>query len=287
MKKITLLALVLCISVSSVAQDTNTYEKKIKQLEKNNILLQKQNAQLRTNVLKLENKLEVQNNSIDSLKEFVEKNTNKAIKTQQSIKKELNDTKKEQSTLQKSLGNRTIISIVLIFSVLIIALLVFYLLKKKVSKTAESISIIDKTQKSLQEESIKLDTKLVELLEAKIKVDSQTLTTHSVDHSLTLKVADEITRIEVNLSRMDSSIKGYKQLSASVRKIKDNLLANGYEIVEMLGKKYNDGIKASITFITDDSLAEGDQIITKVTKPQVNFNGKLIQQAQIQVSQGE
>ena len=105
------------------------------------------------------------------------------------------------------------------------------------------------------------------------------------DHTFTLKVADEIIRIELNMSRMDSSIKGYKQLKKAVERIKDNLKANGYEIVDMLGKSYNDGMKVIANFIPDETLPEGSQIITGIIKPQINYNGQMIQAAQITVSQ--
>lgn len=106
-----------------------------------------------------------------------------------------------------------------------------------------------------------------------------------LDHTLALKVADEIVRIETNLSRMDSSVKGYKQLAKAVERIRTNFLANGYEIVEMLGKPYNDGMKVVANFVSDDTLADGEQKITGIIKPQINYKGKMIQSAQITVSQ--
>ena len=67
--------------------------------------------------------------------------------------------------------------------------------------------------------------------------------------------------------------------------MKDNLLANGYEIVDMLGKPYNDGMKVTANFIEDEELEEGQKIITAVIKPQINYKGKMIQAANITVSQ--
>ena len=106
-----------------------------------------------------------------------------------------------------------------------------------------------------------------------------------LDHTLALKVADEIVRIETNLSRMDTSVKGYKQLAKAVERIRTNFLANGYEIVEMLGKPYNEGMKVVANFVSDDTLSEGEQKITGIIKPQINYKGKMIQSAQITVSQ--
>jgi len=40
------------------------------------------------------------------------------------------------------------------------------------------------------------------------------------------------------------------------------------------------------TFIEGEDLNEGDAIITRIIKPQINYKGKLIQAAQVEVSQG-
>ena len=53
----------------------------------------------------------------------------------------------------------------------------------------------------------------------------------------------------------------------------------------MLGKTYHEGMVVDADFVTNEDLAEGAQIISGVTKPQVNFNGKMIQSAKITVSQ--
>lgn len=105
------------------------------------------------------------------------------------------------------------------------------------------------------------------------------------DHSLALKIADEVMRIENNLSHMDSSAKGYKQLTKAVERIKQNFHANGYEIANLLGQHYDDGMKVTADFVLDDTLAPGEQLITNVIKPLVIYEGKMIQSAQVIVSQ--
>lgn len=179
---------------------------------------------------------------------------------------------------------------VLLFAV--IAFVLHYLLRKRISISSSAINKIksaqeglEQAQKAMQEESVKLDSKLVELLDKQIEVSPNGGNDERTDHTLALKVADEIVRIETNLSRMDTSVKGYKQLTKAVERIRTNFLANGYEIVEMLGKPYSEGIKASVSFETDESLAEGEQKITGIIKPQINYKGKMIQSAQITVSQ--
>lgn len=168
----------------------------------------------------------------------------------------------------------------------------YYILRRKISNGTTTIDKIrsaqeglETAQKALQEESVKLDSKLVELLDKKIESTSTLVVNEQNDHTLALKVADEIVRIETNLSRMDTSVKGYKQLAKAVERIRANFLANGYEIVEMLGKPYNEGMKVVANFVSDETLAEGEQKITGIIKPQINYKGKMIQSAQITVSQ--
>lgn len=141
-------------------------------------------------------------------------------------------------------------------------------------------------QQQLQEQSLQLDNKLLELLERETgKRSQEEASTGEPDHSLAQKVADEIIRIEINLSRMDASIRGHRQLSRAVQRIKDNFAANGYEIVDMLGKPYNEGMKVVANFVMDENLELGQRIITGITKPQINYNDRMIQTAQITVSQ--
>ena len=227
-----------------------------------------------------------------------------------SLKQELMNTKNDLSDLSNKLGvditntqnqitvntnnlndnikSKTTWGIMIITIIILVMAAIYLILYKRVEKGKSAIDKIKDTQKSIQEESLKLDSKLVELLNQQLNVQANISSNDSntqIDHSLALKVADEIVRIEMNLSRMDSSIKGHKQLSKAVERIKNNFLANGYEMVDMLGKPYNDGMKVVANFVSDENLKDGEQIITGIIKPQVNYNGKMIQAAQITVSQ--
>lgn len=190
------------------------------------------------------------------------------------------------------LESRTIFGGVVIFSIFAVLVFVYLLLTRKIKNGTSSIDEVRKAQDALltaqikmQEESVKLDNKLLELAEKQMQTIPVATESNTADHSLALKVADEIVRIEMNLSRMDASIKGYKQLAKAVQRIKDNFCANGYEIVDMLGKPYNAGMKVVANFVPDDGLQFGSQIITGIIKPQINYNGQMIQAAQITVSQ--
>jgi hypothetical protein len=105
------------------------------------------------------------------------------------------------------------------------------------------------------------------------------------DHTLVKALADRITFMEMTLYRMDPSVKGHKHLARSIKQMKDNLLANGYELVDMLGKEYVEGMKVTSNFVEDENVEEGKRIITGIIKPQINYRGKMIQTAQLTVSQ--
>lgn len=195
---------------------------------------------------------------------------------------------------QDMLQSRTLWGIMIVIILLALVTTGSYLLAKRIKSGDTSIDEVRKAQealgvaqKKMQEESIKLDNQMLAIVQKQLDayVPSANKTKGEPDHSLALKVADEIVRIELNMSRMDSSIKGYKQLTKAVERIKDNFNANGYEIVDMLGKPYNEGMKVTANFVADEDLEEGKQIITGITKPQINYNGQMIQAAQITVSQ--
>ena len=196
------------------------------------------------------------------------------------------------STLSESINSRSWLGALGILIAIGLLACTYYILRRKISSGASTIDKIrsaqeglETAQKAMQEESVKLDSKLVELLDKKIEATPAPVSNEQTDHTLALKVADEIVRIETNLSRMDTSVKGYKQLAKAVERIRTNFLANGYEIVEMLGKPYNEGMKVVANFVSDETLAEGEQKITGIIKPQINYKGKMIQSAQITVSQ--
>lgn len=211
-----------------------------------------------------------------------------------SVNGKIQQTNATVASNQSSIETRLLWGGAIAVIVLLVLLIIAFYLSKRIQKESSSINEVRKAQEALQvaqikmqEESIKLDNKLIDLFEKQIHAKQGKLTNSQADHSLALKVADEIVRIEMNLSHMDSSIKGYKQLAKAVQRIKDNFNANGYEIVDMLGKPYVAGMKAAVTFVVDEKLEHGQQIITKIIKPQINYEQQMIQAAQIEVSQPE
>lgn len=279
---------------------------KIKVLEDKFTLLQKQQGNVENHLNKLvdkqregEHKIQSLSNenaklakAIDSLQNACRQLANTQAADRKNISGEINKTNSNVQTNQDMLRSRTLWIGIMAVALLIFIVGVAYQLTKRIKSGNTSIGEVRKAQEALQlvqtkmqEESVKLDDKLLEMFDKQISATPKVVGTDKPDHSLALKVADEIVRIELNMSRMDSSIKGYKQLAKAVERIKDNFKANGYEIIDMLGKPYNEGMKVTANFVADEELEEGKQIITGITKPQINYNGQMIQAAQITVSQ--
>ncbi|MBO7067905.1 MAG: hypothetical protein J6W52_04415 [Bacteroidaceae bacterium] len=110
--------------------------------------------------------------------------------------------------------------------------------------------------------------------------------TDNMNHNLPLAIANELNRMEANLIHMQPDVRGYKQLSQCVERMKTTLQAYGYEIVNMLGQSYTDGMRVMARFVIDEQMApEEAPRITSVVRPQVNYQGQMIQVAEVTVSQ--
>jgi len=108
------------------------------------------------------------------------------------------------------------------------------------------------------------------------------------DHSLTLKVADEVTRINAFANTLDPTKQEAIALKGSVKRIIDNFKVNNYEIVNLLGQNYDERLNIEVVGEEiDPTLKAGEEIISKVIKPLVKFNGKQIQAAQVEISIGQ
>jgi len=166
----------------------------------------------------------------------------------------------------------------------------FRALARRNSVHAAELSAYAEAQETMRAESIQLDTKLTELLEHQLQMTSREpeapSTSEEVDHTLSLRVADELVRMEKNFSQMPEDIRGLKQLKAAAKRIKDSLEVKGYEVVDLLGQRYRDGMKLITSAREDDTLPVGQEIITRIIKPPVNYQGKMIQAGQVEVSVG-
>jgi len=274
----------------SVSKLESQFEKQQQKLDEYYLELDKEYRTYKTVKKQFNDKYDAQNSTIDSLKQIVNSNSANIKKTADEFGVKIDDSHKiaNQSItdLNKTVSQNTLYWIIAILIVVLLVFIVFVLLRKQIFKQKTDLdNNLQDTRKVLEEEGVKLDNKLIEVLETQLKIinSSYSGSEKEADQTLALKVADEIIRIQKNLSRMDEKTKGLKQLTASVKRIQDNFASNGYELVEMLGKKYDDGMKASVTYNPDSEEESGT--IIRIIKPQVNFKDQMIQAAQIEVSE--
>ena len=312
MKQLLLLLSFFWLSLSAILaapanESEQSLNQKIQELHSNQIRYENHLRQLQASsdkAIRQINELKQQNASLSALFDSLQNRCNELGTIQsndrQTLSGKIETTNQSVQTNESTLNKRTLwgagIAAVLICLLAALAAIA-NAMRKKIKHGSDSIDDVRKAQDALQaaqtkmqEESVKLDSRLLELVEKQLsnqpaQGSQMSANKNEIDHSLALKVADEIVRIELNLSRMDAGVKGHKQLSKAVERIKNNFMAQGYEIVDMLGKPYNDGMKAVASFMSDESLGEGEQIITGITKPQINYKGVMIQAAQITVSQ--
>lgn len=235
--------------------------------------------------------------TVDSLGSLIETNRSNINVIADDLGTKIQETGEQAETRISELGgdvekNRLYWIIATLVTLLLGALMYLFLGKRIKSSQTDVETQIRNTKKSLEEESLKLDNKLIEVLETQLKVQQEETknqpieTNEKTDHSLALKVADEIVRMQKNISRMDADIKGLKPLEKGIERIQANFAANGYEMVNLLNNEYDERMNIDvINFVEDDTLESGKKIISKIIKPQVNFNGILIQRAQVEVSQ--
>lgn len=291
-------------SVNAFAQnDTITltkhdFDKAFSSLNTSILSLQKENSRLSTKISILENQLSTANKSIDYLQIQMQNNSNAISQTANELgikisKTETNTTQKI-TEVDKSLNKNSLYGIIGVLSAILLSGLLYWLLSKrqKIDKI-EVVEQLQKTKSSIEESLVKEFCKQTDLFESELHLLAQQKTESSIssnaepDHSFALKVASEINLMERNINLMDSKTKGLKQLQASVGKLKDNLSANGYEIPQLLGKPFDQGMRVIVaTSFPDENLEKGQEIITKILIPQVNYNDKMIQTAQIEVSVG-
>jgi hypothetical protein len=298
LKYIFISAFVLVASLSAQNMGLEDIKKEMQQLYEANKEIKKENDVLRNQVVNINFRFDRINTKMDSLFNLIKANKYAFDKMTGELgskisKAEIN-TNQKISNVDESLSKTALYGIIGVLSALLLSSILFVVLSKRqrTDKT-DFIDQLSKTKSSIEESLVKefekqtefMDTQL-HLLEKK-RIEFPNNINSEPDHSLALKVASEINLIERNIRLMDPKTKGLKQLQASVGKMKDNLAANGYEMPELLGKQFHQGMKVIVsTSIPDENLEKGTELITKVLIPQVNFNDRMIQTAQIEVSVG-
>lgn len=299
MKKTLLIPILFCATTLFAQEQNSDLQKQQKEivsltqkLSNQQVIISQQKAEL----AKLSVKTENQDKQVDSLKTATSQNVQNIQTIANDLGTKIQQTettaKDSISKLDKDVSTNRLYWIIATLVTLLLGGIIYWLLGKRIANSKNDVETqIKNTKKSLEEESIKLDSKLVEVLETQLKLKQEEKAPikeeEEKDHSLVLKVADEVTRILMNLEVMDKEIRGYKHLKKYSESILDNLKAYGYEIPVLIGQPYSQGLNMVATLEFDENIEQGKQVIKRIIKPQVNYNHKMIQAAKVIVAFNE
>lgn len=292
---LTFAILLLSSTVAFTQVTQEEFETRIKPLTEKVGALQKENANRKSEIGVLSEKLKSANDTIETLKQKVQNNSMAISQAEKQLGNQIRETggKNEGKIIEvsESLSKNSLYGIIGVLSAILLSGLLYWLLnKKQKSDKTEVKTQLSNAKKSIEEEQVQINTKLAELFNGQmelLKQERKENPTNEIDHSLALKVADEIVKMQMNLVHMDSKVRGHKQLTIAVTNVFDNFKANGYEIVDLLNKPYNDGMNMDASKEPDPTLNEGEQIIRRIIKPEIHYNNKMIQKAQVIVAYGE
>ena len=313
MKKITLAAL-LIISQSTFAQLTS------EDLKKEISPLIKKIEALETNAIKhseeiegLNFKLSSANKQIDTLEKKTTSNEIAIARAKTDLTNAITQSGEASdgkiTTVSKVLSKNSLYGIIGVLLAILLSGVLFFFWKKRQDKDkSELITKLEKDKKEINKEIESTKSSLTTIEEklfeeynkqvmgieqlslsiSELNKGKSPATITEQDHSLTLRVADEVTRINAFANTLDPTKQEAIALKGSVKRIIDNFKANKYEIVDLLGQKYDDRLNIIVVGESIDSnLNSGEEKITKIIKPLVKYNGEQIQAAQVEISIGQ
>jgi hypothetical protein len=107
------------------------------------------------------------------------------------------------------------------------------------------------------------------------------------NNSMILDIINDLVRMRQNLDFMDDSVKGVSQLKNRIKSIYTTLNSNQYDIPDLVGHSYHEGDNMIGTLELNPELPPATNRIKRVIKPQVSYQGKLIQAAEVIIEYNE
>lgn len=269
------------IRLESAEKHNNLFDAQLKELIKRIGALETENEALKLS-------MQEKQQSIDSLAKIVARNTENIQTTADSLGIKIHSTDVAVTKNVNSLKTKTKWGIGAFLLALLSVAVVGLLHMKGLRKSDDKIASLKKQADELNEKVVnQFSAEMNELQEiGNVLKNTGGNSTSTSDHSLVKKLVDRINFMEMTLHRMDSSVRGFNSLTNAINVIKIRLKDNNYEIVDWLGKQYDEGYNfAEVVFEDDFELEEGQRIISEVLQPQINFQGKMIQAAKVKVKQ--
>jgi len=299
MKRSLTFFILLLFGLAAFAQNVTRQEldKEIKPLKDKIKVLQRENSNLKKDLGYIKNKLGKANIMLDSLKIQTEANSDTIEQRSNELGQKITTTGEAANEKIKKVGytlsKNSLFGIILVLSAILLTIFLYWLLsKRQKSDKTDMISKLTSSRSEIEEKIIReFDLLLTGIRDQmkllKILVEDQKETAGKIDHTLPLMFADNISKMQMNLTLIDRKAKGYQQLTREINAVLENFKANNYEIVELLGKSFRQGSDMVVTMRPNPMLQSNEMMITQIIKPQVNYKGAKIQTAEVVVDYGE
>tara|TARA_Y100000766_G_C18902760_1_gene604234 strand:+ start:1095 stop:2123 length:1029 start_codon:yes stop_codon:yes gene_type:complete len=170
------------------------------------------------------------------------------------------------------------ISLVLGLILLILSLVIYFIS----SKNKVSISAAQDDIKQI----LDLDSGIKSLIEKQTEILAGSSSGQSNDKSIeqVKMVADEIITMENNIYHMDPDTRGLSKIVRAIKSLRNNFHVMGYQIPMLLDTEYKEGDVVEITNEKfDETVEQGKKIICRVSKPRIDFEGKMIQRPKVEI----
>jgi len=146
----------------------------------------------------------------------------------------------------------------------------------------------------LEKEALRIDNRLIQVLHEQLSIIKEERAARIsdnplmefipvTDHRLPIKVGEEIHRMRKRIENMDKEVKGLGALVNSINRLSEELASSGYEMEDLMGKKYVDGMKIEARFVDNPDIPPGEERITDVLRPEIKYKGEVIQVAKVEV----
>lgn len=222
--------------------------------------LEKSNSTITTDIDNVTSSLNVTNSQLDSANNKLTNQEEDIIESQLS-----NDKTSMISLISLILGGLLIIALIIIYK----------LTSKNISSNKNEIKDI-----------LKLDNDLKNILEKHTQLLEQDKGGTSEEETLksVKMVADEIITMENNIYHMDPGTRGLSKIVRAIKNLRNNFHVMGYQIPMLLDTEYKEGDIIEITNeIFDENVEQGKKIICRVSKPRIDFEGKMIQRPKVEI----
>lgn len=106
------------------------------------------------------------------------------------------------------------------------------------------------------------------------------------NQGLILDFAQQIASMENNIWHLPDNDRVRKRIERATKKMRDTFISLGYEMPKLLGTNVTDNQTIEIKNRSEDStIPAGSRVITKIVKPLILFNGKMIQKPTVDIKE--